>query len=192
MILEVNELPPNSRIVLHICCGPCLSASVDSFASVDSNLLLYFYNPNIHPFSEYLKRRESLLAWLKLKNLPYSFQEGPYNLKDYFQAVSGFERYPERCRFCYRLRLHETARLAAEIGFDYFSTTIFASPYQQHEVALEEALRAGETFDLAVVHFKLEKKDYRHKVEEYKKNGLYYQNYCGCLYSELEKYEKAR
>jgi len=190
MILEIGQLPQKARVMLHTCCGACLCASVDFFARANSEPVLYFYNPNIHPFSEYLKRRESLLAWLKLRNLPYSFREGPYTIKDFFQAVSGFEKYPERCRFCYRLRFHETARLATELGFEYFSTTIFASPYQQHEVALEEALRAAETFDLAVVHFKLDKKDYRNKVETYKRDGLYYQGYCGCLYSELEKYVK--
>jgi predicted adenine nucleotide alpha hydrolase (AANH) superfamily ATPase len=188
MLVEIENLPKNSRVLLHTCCSACLASSLDFFINRNSLPSIFYFNPNIHPYNEYLKRRESLLAWLKLYHPESNFIEGLYDLKDYFQAVSGSENYPERCRFCYRIRLHETAKIALELGYNYFSTTLFASPYQQHKVVLEESLRAAETFDLSVVHFIMDKKDYRKKIETYKNNGLYYQSYCGCLFSEFERY----
>lgn len=186
MLTDVSSLPKNSKILLHVCCGACLNASVNAFK--DQSLSFYFYNPNIHPYSEYLRRREALFALSYLKDLDGKLFTGEYHPEFYFRLINGFETYPERCRFCYRLRLQETAQRAAEEGFKYFSTTIIASPYQLYDVALEEALRAAETFDLAFVQFKVEKKDYRKAVENFKKSGLYYQNYCGCLFSELERF----
>lgn len=187
MLVDLRMLPKKSEIFLHVCCGACLNSVFDIFNEASADLNLFFYNPNIHPFSEFLRRREALLAYLKLKDIDSNIEIPDYGVIDFFRAVNGFESYPERCRFCYRLRFQETAKKASEIGFKYITSTIFASPYQKKQIALEESLRAAEAFDLAVVNFEVEKKRYREKIKEFKKDGFYYQNYCGCIFSEVEK-----
>ncbi|MCX7831309.1 MAG: epoxyqueuosine reductase QueH [Actinobacteria bacterium] len=187
MLIDINMLPKKSEVFIHVCCGACLNSVFDIFNEGSIDLRLFFFNPNIHPYAEFLRRREALLAYLKLRKVDLELEIPEYEVVDYFRAVNGFEDYPDRCRFCYRLRFQETAKKAAENGIKYITSTIFASPYQKKQIALEEALRAAETFDLAVVNYDIEKKRYREKVEEFKKDGFYYQNYCGCIFSEVER-----
>lgn len=187
MIVSIEGLKKNSRVLVHSCCAACYFSLIKNIWLASRFQSIYFYNPNIHPYSEYLKRREALLATLAHEKIQAEFIPGAYDFRDFFSTVSGSDSYPQRCRFCYRLRLHETARLAAEKGFDYFTTTVLASPYQSRELVLEEASRAAETFDLAFVDYKIDKNEYRKSIEEFKKLGLYYQKYCGCLYSEVER-----
>lgn len=187
MIVTLDSLPDKEKLLLHTCCGACLNASLKVFLKKKVEVKLFYYNPNIHPYSEYLRRKQAVLAYLKERDLDIKLLSQSYDLETFFRNANGFESYPERCRFCYRIRMIETARVAFEEGYRYFSTTILSSPYQLHEVALEEASRAAEMFDLHVVDFKIDKKDYRLAVEEFKSMGFYYQNYCGCVYSEVER-----
>lgn len=187
MIVTLDSLPENEKLLLHTCCGACLNASLNVFLKKKVEVKLFYYNPNIHPYSEYLRRKQAVLAYLKERDLDIKLLPQSYDLETFFRNTNGFESYPERCRFCYRIRMIETARVGFEEGYRYFSTTILSSPYQLHEVALEEASRAAEMFDLHVVDFKIDKKDYRLAVEEFKSMGFYYQNYCGCVYSEVER-----
>ncbi len=128
-----------------------------------------------------------MLSYLQLNKLIFDVIEEEYYPVSYFDMVNGNYEKPERCRFCYRLRMLETAKKASEEGISYISTTIFSSPHQLHDIAVEEALRAAETFDLHVAHFEVSVKTYNEAVRNFKSFGLYSQNYCGCIFSEIER-----
>lgn len=188
MLVELSGIEGIKSILVHTCCAPCLSSIIDTLKEKSEERVYYFFNPNIHPYSEYLKRKETLERFLSLKHEAQPVNEG-YNLVRYFEMVSGSETYPDRCRFCYRLRLQEAARKASDLSIDYFTTTILSSPYQLHDVAIEEGLRAAETFDLSFVHYDI-RDHYYDGVNRLKKLGLYYQWYCGCIFSEFERLEE--
>lgn len=188
MLVNLSELKTVPSILVHTCCAPCLGGVIDALKQKSDKRIYYFFNPNIHPYSEYLKRKETLEKFLSLNHESPLINES-YDLVQYFEMVSGTESYPERCRFCYRLRLQESARKAAELSIDYFTTTILSSPFQQHEIAVEEGLRAAETFDLVFVYYNI-RNNYYDGVNKVRKHGLYYQWYCGCIFSEFERLEE--
>lgn len=186
MLKKMEDLASKDKILVHTCCAPCLSSIIQQLEKNFSELVLFYFNPNIHPYTEYIQRYNSLLALKSLKKLKASLLHGSYDIKDYFRIINGTEDYPERCRFCYRLRFQETAKKAHDLGIQIFTSTIFASPYQRKELALEEALRAAEIFDISVLNIDISKNEYFEAIKAYKKTGLYYQNYCGCVFSNYE------
>jgi hypothetical protein len=186
MLKKIDDLKRKDKILVHTCCAPCLSAIHQLLEKNLSEVVLFYYNPNIHPYTEYLLRYNSLLAFTALKKMKGNLLHGSYDIKDYFRMINGTEEYPDRCRFCYRLRLQETAKKARELGIHIFTTTIFASPHQLKATALEEALRAAEVFDISVLDLEIIRDEYFDAVKAYRKTSLYYQNYCGCVFSNYE------
>jgi predicted adenine nucleotide alpha hydrolase (AANH) superfamily ATPase len=148
----------------------------------------YYYNPNIHPYKEYERRRETLAVWTGETGLAVDYAP-TYDLDLYFRAAAFHES--ERCRFCYSIRLAETARKAKAEGFDGFTTTLLYSKYQKHdriaEIGREEARRLG--LEFLYRDFRL---GWRDGVDESRKRGMYRQPYCGCVYSEAERYKAPR
>jgi len=146
----------------------------------------YWYNPNVHPFMEHKRRLEAMQQLSKLTNLPLIVSDG-YAIIEFLRAIVGREA--DRCPVCYKMRLEQTAKAARENGFDAFTTTLLISPYQNHEQIVEIARDIAKN---AGVDFYYE--DFRpgfrdgHRVS--KEMGLYHQPYCGCLYSEWERYAK--
>jgi len=171
-------------ILLHCCCGPCTAYVVGWLREHDHEITGFWYNPNIHPFTEHQKRLESMQALAKGMSLPLMIAEG-YEMVDYFRVVVGHEGV--RCPECYRLRLERTARVAGEKGFRVFSTTLLISPYQDQGLIREMGERAGRENGVEFYH-----QDFRHGFRESQRVsrelGLYHQRYCGCLYSEWERY----
>ena len=178
------------KLLLHTCCAPCSIQCVEVLSSEGIAPDLYWYNPNIHPYTEYRSRMESLKEFAQGKNLTL-VMEDDYGLRSFVKAVESdnSEGHPKaaRCAFCYRLRLRKAARFAAGKGYDAFSTTLLISPYQDHgllkQIAEEEAANNGVEF-----LFRDFRPRFREGQEQARESGYYMQKYCGCIYSEEERY----
>ena len=174
-------------ILVHACCGPCLGGSAPELRRQHDSLLLFWENFNIHPFLEYRSRLEAFHRMAELLNLPVTHGETGYGLERFLQALKGGHG-PTRCEICYRVRLESAATRAKDLGCEAFTTTLSISPYQKHDVLQtvggEVAARVGVPF---VYH------DLRpfflgtHGAA--RENNLYKQKYCGCIFSEFERYQ---
>ncbi len=176
------------RLLLHICCAPCSIACIDTLQSEGIDLTGFWYNPNIHPYTEYRQRLNTLTDYAASLGLSL-IRGGSYDLRGFLTAVGG--AYDRRCGVCYRLRMEETARFAAENGYDGFSTTLLISPYQNHELLKKTAEEAAEKYGTSFVY-----RDFRPRFREgqdrARELGLYMQKYCGCIFSEEERYRKKK
>ncbi|MDR2923537.1 MAG: epoxyqueuosine reductase QueH [Treponema sp.] len=177
------------RLLFHCCCGPCATASVESLLAEQITPTLFWYNPNIHPLTEYRSRRDSLAAFSSDQKLPLLMID-EYGLDLFLHSVDRVTETPERCRVCYLLRLEKTAAYAAEHGFDAFSTSLLISPYQQHETIQRIGGEMAARYGIAFLY-----RDFRPLFRKgqtaARERGLYMQKYCGCIFSEKERYEKS-
>jgi len=171
-------------LLLHVCCGPCGTYSIHRLREQGFDVTGFWYNPNIHPFSEHERRRECIAAYARDVGLPMLWSEG-YEMPVYFRAVAGHEAPAERCAICYGLRLGRTAQTAREGGFDALSTTLLISPHQQQSRirALGETLAQQEGL---AFYFENLRRGWNERGRLAREHGLYQQHYCGCIYSEWE------
>ena len=171
-------------VLTHCCCAHCTAYTVDHWRRQGYEVSALWYNPNIHPYMEHQHRLEAMKAFAQQVNLPLIVAEG-YDLVEYFRQVAGHES--ERCRSCFRLRLTKTAEVAHQIGFDAFTTTLLISPHQKHDLILEigRELAADTGVDFLYVDLRKRYSDSRRMT---KGLNLYRQQYCGCVYSEWERY----
>ncbi len=175
------------RILLHSCCGPCLIYPQGVLRDEGMELTAYFHNPNIHPFREFRQRLETCAAFAHQVGLA-TIIDGEYGLTAFLrQAVF---RESERCAGCYEMRLEKTAALARKEGFDAFSTTLLYSRYQNHERIRASALRLAEVYGVAFLYRDF-RQGWQQGIERSKELGMYRQAYCGCIYSERERYDKS-
>lgn len=175
-----------SKILIHSCCGPCSVSCFDFLKAEGREFSSYFYNPNIHPWKEYEARFDSWRMLCNEKNVE-AIGEKDYPLEGWLAAVS---REPaNRCSFCYQSRLQATAKKAKELGFAAITTTLLISPYQNHELICDLARKAAETFGLEFYYYDF-RQFFRQGQNKAKELGLYRQKYCGCIYSEKERYLK--
>jgi len=180
------------KLLLHSCCAPCSVQCTEALAEEGINPALYWYNPNIHPFTEYSSRRDSLCAFVKDRELPL-IMEDEYGLRSFIKGISSIAENSDkisgegRCSYCYRIRLEKTARLAAEKAYSAFSTTLLISPYQNHDLLRQ----TGEEL-AALYHIEFLYRDFRPRFrkgrEQAREAGYYMQKYCGCIFSEEERY----
>lgn len=172
------------RLLLHTCCAPCLIYPLERLKEKGFEVTGLFYNPNIHPFSEYNNRKQAVADFSARVNAQVLYPE--YNPAEFFQAVNQKEDNPGRCSICSTLRLKKTAQIAKEKGFEYFSTTLLVSPYQDQEllkkIGNDIAKQDGIEF-----YYEDFRRGFRKAHDEAKVKGLYRQNYCGCIYSEIER-----
>lgn len=171
-------------LVLHVCCAPCAVYPVKFLRKDEADLLLFYFNPNIHPYQEYLRRLEGFRQLIETLGL--TGEEGEYYPETYFKAIGEKVEKPERCRFCYSLRLKETARFAKSQGVERMTTTLLVSPYQEHELVREEGEKVAQEFGLEFVYFDF-RPGYYQGINEAREKGIYRQWYCGCLFSEMER-----
>lgn len=186
-IADNNELP---TLLLHSCCAPC-SSYILEYLSNFFKITVFFYNPNIHPYSEYiarLKEQKRLISEIKAKNY-IKFIEGIYNQEEFYKTVAGLEKVPEggeRCFKCYKMRLLETAKMAHNGKYDYFTTTLTVSPYKKAAKVNEIGKNLADEFDVAYLFSDFKKREgYKKSIEASKKYNLYRQNYCGCVFSKM-------
>ena len=183
------------RLFLHSCCAPC-SSYVLEYLSQYFEITVYYYNPNIFPAEEYEKRVEEERKLIEAMNFvhPVDLIAAPYEPESFYQIAKGYEKEPEggeRCVRCYELRLREAARLAASLGYDYFTTTLTISPLKRADKLNEIGERLAEEYGVACLPSDFKKRNgYKRSIELSKEYGLYRQDYCGCVYSIREKQEE--
>lgn len=173
------------KLLLHICCGPCALYPIKQLAKNRfKEIVGYYYNPNIHPPSEYKRRRDALAGAVEKIGLEVIYPL--YKMEEYFKKTISKQDSPERCRRCWELRLSKTADFAKENGFSAFTTTLLISPYQDHDVVrkIGEGIATKKDIEFYYEDFR---KGFRESQEEAKGQGLYRQKYCGCVFSELEQ-----
>jgi len=146
----------------------------------------YFYRHNIHPYTECLKRQEALEAYAKEINLRVIYQEG-YDLEGFIRNV--VFRESNRCSYCYHERLRSTALVAKRGRFDYYTSTLLYSKFQKHETIKTIGESIGRDVGVEFYYHDF-REDWKNGIEESKRIGLYRQQYCGCIYSEKERYFK--
>ena len=176
----------NNKILLHACCAICSAHPIELLKSLGYEVVVYFYNPNIFPSSEYEKRLEAQRSLCKHFNV--ELIEGEYYPETYYNYVKGYENCPEkgdRCKLCFELRLKETARKAKELNIKEFTTSIVISPHKNFSTLTQigEAIANKENLKYLAIDFK--KKDGFLKTNKISKElELYRQNYCGCEFSK--------
>jgi len=177
------------KILLHVCCAIC-GAALTELLKDKYDVVILFYNPNIHPKEEYEKRKDSVKKLAEIYNL--QFIEGEYDDKNWFELVKGLEQEPEggaRCPVCFKMRLEKTGQVAKENNCTGFLTTLAMSPYknenQINEIALRLAsLTQGKAKFLTLKDLGIDKKQIWQKSRELaRKYEFYHQKYCGCVYS---------
>ena len=178
------------KLLLHSCCAPC-SSYVLEYLSEYFEITVFYYNPNIFPESEYTKRileQQTLIGEMKY---PVSFIAGNYDKEKFYEMAKGLEHLKEgkeRCFKCYALRLEETARLAREGEFDYFTTTLSISPMKNADKLNEIGTMLGRKYGVEYLQSDFKKKNgYKRSIELSKEYDLYRQDYCGCVYSMQER-----
>ena len=173
------------ELLLHTCCAPCLIYPLEVLRKAGFKVTGFFYNPNIHPFAEYLRRKEALAVLNPGIELIYP----EYSPREFFQLVNLNEEAPQRCSLCWRERLKKTAQSARAAGFKYFTTTLLVSPYQDHEVLRKIAADIADKTDIKF-HYEDYRRGFKGSIEKAKLKGIYLQNYCGCIFSKEERSEK--
>lgn len=178
------------KLLLHSCCGPCSTAVIERLLDKYEITILY-YNPNIYPEEEYLKRKaeeEKYLNILKEKGVAnISLLDHDYESEKFYAAVKGLENEREggaRCSVCFNLRLEETARVAKENGFEIFGTTLTVSPHKNSKVINAIGKNLQQKYGVEFLESDFKKQNgYLRSVTLAKENGLYRQNYCGCEFA---------
>lgn len=175
-------------LLLHVCCGPCSIYSWQELEKDGFNLRGYFFNPNIHPYREFIRRLEALRSLASQEGREIIIDQG-YPMEEYLRMVVNHEE--ERCPLCYRMRLEETARKAREQGIENISTTLLISPYQKHDLLKDLGEKIAEEYGLHFVYKDL-RPGFRESMARARQKGLYMQGYCGCIYSEKERYSAGK
>ena len=172
------------KLLLHICCAPCAIHPVKVLRQDGLETMGFFYRHNIHPYSECLRRQKTLEEYAAGVDLRVIYQEG-YDLENFLRNVAFRES--DRCSYCYHDRLQSTALVAKRGRFDYFSSTLLYSKFQKHEAIKTIGESVGKAVGIPFFYhdFRMGWKD---GIEESKRLGLYRQPYCGCIYSEKDRY----
>jgi len=185
------------KILIHCCCAPCLYTLIEDlkkWREETQPFAAYWYNPNIHPSREYMKRRDAALSLALSKGITLIISES-YDIENFLFKTSEKEMVQEssetrlRCGECYRIRLEKTAKLAQLMGSKFFTTTLLVSPYQNHEMIKKEGEKAARNKKTKFFYRDF-RKIFIESFNKYKKTGLYTQNYCGCIFSEKERFYK--
>jgi len=172
------------NILLHICCGPCAIFPLRSLRASDHAVTGFFYNHNIHPFLEYTRRLDAVRNMAEQETLPMIMRD-EYDLEGFLANVAAAP--DARCEYCYASRLQATASMAAEHGFDAFTASLLYSRYQRHDEIRKLGEQAAKKYGIQFYY-----EDFRSGWQEgirlSKERGLYRQQYCGCIYSEKDRY----
>lgn len=180
----LNSLDYRPKLLLHSCCGPC-STSVLELLSKYFDIDVYYYNPNIYPESEFIKRKNEQQRLLETLGIKYI--EGKYNYELFKKNVKGLEEEKEgglRCKACISFRMENTALYAKENNYDFFTTTLSVSPYKNSKMINEIGFSLEKKYGVKYLYSDFKKNDgYKKSIELSKKYKLYRQNYCGCQYS---------
>lgn len=186
-LAELERSGERPGLLLHACCAPCSSHTL-TVVSERFNTVLYFCNPNISPESEFNFRLSELKRLVKEMGLDIHIIEEPYDPAPFFELAKGLEELPERgerCRRCIGFRLKMAGAKAAELGCDYFTTTLTISPHKDCGFINECGADVSAECGIPYLFSDFKKHDgYKHSIELSRQYSLYRQNYCGCIYSK--------
>lgn len=185
----INNLDSKKTLLLHSCCAPC-SSYVISYLKDYFDITVLYYNPNIEPISEYIKRKEEQIRLCNIFNI--KVLDCDYDNDIFHKVVSGLENEKEggsRCFKCYELRLRKTASLAS--NYDYFGTTLTVSPFKNSKKLNEIGLSLEQEYGIKYLVSDFKKKEgYKQSIKLSKEYNLYRQDFCGCIYSIRNKIEE--
>lgn len=189
-LLELKKSEEKPSLLLHACCAPCSSHTLlylyDYF-----NIILYFFNPNIAPESEYIYRKEELKRLVSELGLDVKIIDGDYEPTVFYNLAKGLENLPERgerCQKCIEYRLRKAGETAKKLNFDYFTTTLTISPHKDCGFINQCGGKLSEELGIPYLFSDFKKHDgYKHSIELSKQYNLYRQDYCGCVYSRKAK-----
>lgn len=176
-----------SGLLLHACCAPCATVTVEEYARAGHEPTLFFHNPSIHPYMEFQRRLRALEEWTSLQGIPLITDQGYPLEENVAMLLSG----NPRCALCFGERLAATALKASEAGFTAFGTTLSVSPYQDQELILRAGAEAGHRYGVEFVYIDCRPR-YRDSVHISRTLGMYRQPYCGCVFSERDRYRQER
>ena len=187
VLRALDEAGQRPRLLLHACCAPCSSATLERLAA-HFDLTILYYNPNIYPPEEYRRRETELERFVRDAGYRFPVVELPDDPQAFYAAVQGLEQEPEkgaRCTVCYRLRLEQTARYAAQNGFAWFCTTLSISPLKDPVRINALGQELGAQYGVRFLPSEFRKKDgYKRSLQLSAEYGLYRQDYCGCVFSK--------
>lgn len=175
----------DNKLLLHACCGICSGYPISLLKDMGYSLTVYFYNPNIFPQEEYMKRlnAEKTLC----RHYEVELIEGEYIPEEFYECAKGLENEPEkgkRCEKCFELRLRKSAQTAKRLGIKNFTTSIVISPHKSFQKLTEIGEQIAQEYDLNYLAIDFKKKDGFLKTNKISKSlNLYRQNYCGCRFS---------
>jgi predicted adenine nucleotide alpha hydrolase (AANH) superfamily ATPase len=174
-----------NKVLIHVCCAHCAAYTAEYWRQQGYDASGFWYNPNIHPFTEHQQRLEAMQKLAEEIDLPLIISPD-YDMVEFFRRVAGHES--ERCGDCFELRLAATAKTARDNGFNAFTTTLLISPHQKHDLIKEIGDKTAAEYGVEFLYADLRKRysDSRHIT---KPMDLYRQQYCGCVYSEWERYQ---
>jgi len=172
------------KVLIHICCANCALYPVKSLREKNIQVYGFWFNPNIHPYTEYRMRIYSMKELEKLWKIEMIYKDF-YGVEEFIRAV--VDDVNNRCSFCYKWRLEETAKTAKELGIEAFTTTLLVSPYQKSNLIVNKAMEAQERYNVKFLYENF-REGWREGLGISKKLGLYKQKYCGCIYSEKERF----
>lgn len=174
------------KILMHICCSNCCLYPIEELTTKGIDVKGLWINPNIHPFTEYKLRLESLKKLEKTWNLDIEYIDN-YGLREFLKTI--VNREDNRCYLCYYMRLEETGKIAQKMGLQGFTTSLLVSPYQKHNLLINVGSEIAKKYSINFYY-----EDFRkgwHEGNKISKSlGLYRQKYCGCIFSEMERYLK--
>ena len=185
---QISEMKEGSTLLMHACCAPCSSACLERIGNY-FDISIFYYNPNITDKDEYAKRVEEIKKFISSFKTKYPIKliEGRYDPNEFFKIAKGLEEEPERgmrCYKCYKLRLEESAKVASELNFDYFCTTLTLSPYKKADWLNEIGEDLNNKYKSTYLYSDFKKKNgYKRSIELSHEYDLYRQDYCGCVYS---------
>ncbi|MDR2819775.1 MAG: epoxyqueuosine reductase QueH [Desulfovibrio sp.] len=184
-----GPLRADKNLLLHVCCGPCAIMPVLRLQDEGFAVTLWFMNPNIHPLTEYLRRREAAGICAERLGVDILHEDAAWDITAWLRAVAGQDTMPRRCAFCCESRLAAAFVKAGELGFAHVSTSLLYSRMQPHEDIAAAGARLARKNSSAFVYRDF-RADWQEGIDRSKTMGIYRQPYCGCIYSEAERYSR--
>ena len=184
-MIENREKTEREKLLIHVCCAPCLIAPLKHMQQEDEfDIMGFWFNPNIHPYQENQRRLQTLQEYASSIDLKLIIKD-EYELEGFLRQVAFREG--DRCRICYYMRLNYVAIVAAKGGFDYFTTTLLYSKFQKHELIREIGEACAKEHGIKFLYRDF-REYWKEGIEMSKKEEMYRQQYCGCIYSEKDRY----
>ena len=183
---EIQNINSSKKILLHACCAICSGYPISLLKDMGYSVIVYFYNPNIFPYTEYQKRLEAEKTLCE--HFGVELIVGEYNPSEYYEYVKGLEDEPEkgaRCDKCFKLRLTKTAELAKSLGIKEFTTSMVISPHKNYEKLTKIGNSIADKYSIEYLSTNFRKQDGFLKTNQISKSlNLYRQNYCGCKFAQ--------